>query len=75
MTTKMPEGDHQHEDKSQSAPAGGGGHHAHMASEFRKRFWISLGLTLPILVLSPLRKDEVRARSHPPCGAVDSGGI
>ena len=29
-------------------------HHAHMAADFRKRFWISLVLTLPILALSPL---------------------
>lgn len=29
-------------------------HHAHMAADFRKRFWISLVLTLPILVLSPM---------------------
>ena len=29
-------------------------HHAHMAADFRKRFWISLTLTLPILVLSPM---------------------
>ena len=29
-------------------------HHAHMAADFRKRFWISLALTLPILVLSPM---------------------
>jgi len=28
--------------------------HAHMAADFRKRFWISLVLTLPILVLSPM---------------------
>jgi Cu2+-exporting ATPase len=28
-------------------------HHAHMAADFRKRFWISLVITLPILVLSP----------------------
>jgi Cu2+-exporting ATPase len=32
----------------------GADHHAHMAADFRKRFWISLALTLPILVLSPL---------------------
>jgi Cu2+-exporting ATPase len=32
----------------------GSDHHAHMAADFRKRFWISLALTLPILVLSPL---------------------
>jgi Cu2+-exporting ATPase len=29
-------------------------HHAHMAADFRNRFWISLVLTLPILVLSPM---------------------
>ncbi len=28
--------------------------HDHMVSEFRKRFWVSLSLTIPILVLSPL---------------------
>ena len=29
-------------------------HHAHMVEDFRKRFWISLILTIPILVLSPM---------------------
>ncbi|WP_163321601.1 copper-translocating P-type ATPase [Draconibacterium mangrovi] len=29
-------------------------HHKHMIADFRKRFWISLVLTIPILVLSPL---------------------
>lgn len=33
------------------------GHHAHMISDFRKRFWISLILTLPVLVLSPMIQD------------------
>lgn len=28
-------------------------HHAHMASDFKKRFWISAIATLPILILSP----------------------
>ncbi|MFP4087902.1 MAG: copper-translocating P-type ATPase [Desulfobacteraceae bacterium] len=32
----------------------GGDHHAHMVADFRKRFWISLGLTVPMLVLSPM---------------------
>jgi len=32
----------------------GHGHHAHMAMDFRKRFWISLVLTLPVLALSPM---------------------
>jgi Cu2+-exporting ATPase len=30
------------------------GHHSHMAKDFRKRFWISLVITLPIVVLSPM---------------------
>lgn len=29
-------------------------HHAHMVADFRKRFWVSLVLTAPILALSPL---------------------
>ncbi len=38
------------------------GHHAHMAADFRKRFWISLALTLPILALSPLLQKLVGLR-------------
>ena len=34
--------------------AGHAGHHAHMVADFRRRFWISLILTVPILLLSPL---------------------
>lgn len=37
-------------------------HHAHMAADFRKRFWISLILTLPVLVLSPLLQTLVGLR-------------
>jgi Cu2+-exporting ATPase len=37
-------------------------HHAHMAADFRKRFWISLVLTLPILVLSPMLQALVGLR-------------
>ncbi len=37
-------------------------HHAHMAADFRKRFWIALALTLPILVLSPLLQTLVGLR-------------
>ncbi len=29
-------------------------HHAHMVADFRRRFWISLVVTIPILALSPL---------------------
>jgi P-type Cu2+ transporter len=34
--------------------SGGGGHHAHMVDDLRRRFWVSLALTLPVLVLSPM---------------------
>ncbi len=37
-------------------------HHAHMAADFRKRFWVSLVLTLPILVLSPMLQEMVGLR-------------
>src|SRR5450759_2708502 len=36
--------------------------HDHMAADFQKRFWISLGLTLPILVLSPMLQTLVGLR-------------
>lgn len=29
-------------------------HHAHMVADFRKRFWLSLIITVPILILSPM---------------------
>jgi len=37
-------------------------HHAYMAADFRKRFWIALVLTLPILILSPLLQELVGLR-------------
>src|ERR1017187_7925942 len=43
-------------------PHAGPEHHGHMAADFRKRFWISLGLTLPILVLSPMLQTLVGLR-------------
>lgn len=45
---KDPGSDHPDEHK------GHANHHAHMAADFRNRFWISLILTLPILILSPM---------------------
>ncbi len=33
---------------------GHAGHHEHMVADFRRRFWVSLVLTAPILALSPL---------------------
>jgi P-type Cu2+ transporter len=44
---------HKHHDQ-QDHGGGHGGHHAHMVADFRKRFWISLALTVPVLILSPM---------------------
>ncbi len=49
----------QHEAHGGESSEGGGGHashggHEHMIVDFRRRFWVSLLLTVPILVLSPL---------------------
>jgi len=32
----------------------GGGHHGHMVEDFKRRFWRSLALTVPIVLLSPM---------------------
>ncbi len=51
---------HQHghdshaEHQEHQGHGGHGGHHAHMVADFRKRFWISLVLSVPILLLSPM---------------------
>jgi len=42
----MGHGEHGHHDHH--------AHHAQMVADFRRRFWVSLGLTVPILLLSPL---------------------
>lgn len=42
------------DNKMQHAGHDHNAHHAHMAADFRKRFWISIILTLPILLLSPM---------------------
>ena len=34
--------------------AGHMGHHAMMVADFRRRFWVSLALTVPVLVLAPM---------------------
>ena len=54
---KMPHPGPDHPDHSEHQD-----HHAHMAADFRKRFWVSLVLTLPILALSPLLQTLVGLR-------------
>lgn len=46
---------HEHMDHGGHTSHGGhAGHHAHMVEDFKKRFWISLVLAIPISVLSPM---------------------
>jgi Cu2+-exporting ATPase len=46
--------DHQHKDEHE--------HHDHsnMIEDYKRRFWISLGLTIPILLLSPMIQELLR---------------
>lgn len=44
---------HQHEHGSHDHS----GHHKMMIKDFRRRFWISTGITIPILILSPMIQD------------------
>ena len=37
-------------------------HHAMMVADYRKRFWISLGLTIPVLALSPMIQTLLKLR-------------
>ena len=46
---------HDHDHHNHSGHGGGhAGHHEHMIKDFKKRFWISLVLALPITYLSPM---------------------
>ncbi len=45
---------HHEQHESQHKHYGHEEHHAHMVADFRKRFWISLILSIPILLLSPM---------------------
>ena len=70
MNAQTPKDQHQAKDGGSGHPEhsehqehqGHQDHHAHMAADFRKRFWISLVLTLPILALSPLLQTLVGLR-------------
>ncbi|MGN7299903.1 copper-translocating P-type ATPase [Ferdinandcohnia sp. SAFN-114] len=43
---------HSHEHMNHSGHGGHSGHHGHMVEDFKKRFWISLFLAIPISILS-----------------------
>lgn len=47
--------DHKHKDKhGEQEDHDHHDHHAHMIEDFKKRFWISLIITLPIMVMAPM---------------------
>jgi len=45
---------HKHAEKGHAA------HHAHMVEDFKRRFWISLIATIPVLILSPMIQSLLR---------------
>ncbi len=58
--TQPHQANHTYENHSQQGQHQHGGghdhhaHHAHMIEDFKKRFWVSLIITLPIVVLAPM---------------------
>ncbi len=56
MNTKNPEGEHhsEHNSKTDSSSSDHANHHQMMIDDFKKRFYISLIITVPILILSPM---------------------
>lgn len=56
--------EHMHHERpsgTDTAPAHEGhDHHRHMVEDFRRRFWVSLLLTVPILLLSPMIRSVFR---------------
>jgi Cu2+-exporting ATPase len=53
--------DHHHDESSHEDHSGSEhhDHHAMMIEDFKKRFWISLAITLPIIVLAPMIQELV----------------
>ena len=59
------EHDHEHHgqhDHNAHEHGGHAGHHEHMLEDFKKRFWISLLATIPVLVLSPMIQSFIGIR-------------
>ena len=52
MRNEMHHEDRGHVEMAESEHTGHD-HHRHMVEDFRRRFWVSLVLTVPILLLSP----------------------
>lgn len=60
--TKTKRGMSQKDSSQHKKGSGHKDHHTHMVKDFRDRFWISLALTVPILILSPMLQKLVGLR-------------
>jgi Cu2+-exporting ATPase len=49
-----PRSGHGGHDQGREQHGGHASHHVHMVADFRRRFWVSVVLTVPVLVLAPL---------------------
>ncbi len=56
MSSKEHEPGH-HGHREHSSQSSGGGHEHHHAEEFRRRFWVSLALAVPVIAFSPMIRD------------------
>ncbi|MFW6206420.1 MAG: copper-translocating P-type ATPase [Gemmatimonadota bacterium] len=52
-------GDRGHGEHGKGGAGNHGSHHAHMVEDFKRRFWVSLVLTIPILLLAPLIQEAL----------------
>jgi Cu2+-exporting ATPase len=58
MSTRADQNHHAHHGHGQHPPhTSGEGHAHHHAEEFRRRFWVSLGLSVPVVAFSPMIRD------------------
>jgi len=54
MNSHTGKGHMKHEEHKHKKHHNHGDHHVHMVKDFRKRFWVSTVLTIPVLILSPM---------------------
>ena len=48
-----------HAVRAEHGSSGHGSHHAHMVADFRRRFWVSLIISVPVLLLAPLVQETL----------------
>ena len=55
-----------HSDTGHHSPHGGHDHHRMMIGDFKKRFWVSLLLSVPVIILSPMVQHILGFTLHVP---------